>query len=426
MRLRKIAVGLVGMLAAAVLVVLAAASDEVAEVKPQEVVVMDESTSTWAPAVEPKPLTQSVTRGLKWLVDHQLPNGAWGQGEESKRMGGGAGLRDAPSVGDTCVAMLALIRSGSTPAEGLYAQPLAAGVAYVCNEIENADEQSMWITSTRGTRIQGKLGQNIDTFLACLVLSELKGRMGNQDDNARIEVALNKVLQKMNKGQNNDGTWGDRGWAPALAMGVASKAYNRAAQAGADSVDENVRRRTEDYNREQYDKDSGSFKADGSAGVDLYATGASVGGQRDSVNTNAEKAGEARERVENAATEEERTKARADLQRYEQAEADLRQAQQAVVKKLDDERFIAGFGSNGGEEFLSYMNIGESLVVTGGPEWQEWDRKMAENLGRVQNQDGSWSGHHCITGRTFCTSAALLVLMTDRAPVPIAARMSRQ
>jgi hypothetical protein len=48
---------------------------------------------------------------------------------------------------------------------------------------------------------------------------------------------------------------------------------------------------------------------------------------------------------------------------------------------------------------------------------------MARNLGRVQNADGSWTGHHCITGRTFCTAAALLVLTADRAPVPLAAKL---
>ena len=70
---------------------------------------------------------------------------------------------------------------------------------------------------------------------------------------------------------------------------------------------------------------------------------------------------------------------------------------------MDDKQFIAGFGSNGGEEFLSYMNIGESLVVKGDDAWKSWDKSISENLNRVQNSDGSWSGHDCITGRTFCT-----------------------
>ena len=127
-----------------------------------------------------------------------------------------------------------------------------------------------------------------------------------------------------------------------------------------------------------------------------------------------------------AKTEEERKQARETLDRYEENASNLRAAKQAVIGKLDDPGFIAGFGSNGGEEFLSYMNIGESLVVEGGEEWRKWDKEITANLHRIQNEDGSWTGHHCITGRNFCTAAALLVLMTDRAPVPVAVAMNRR
>jgi hypothetical protein len=45
---------------------------------------------------------------------------------------------------------------------------------------------------------------------------------------------------------------------------------------------------------------------------------------------------------------------------------------------------------------------------------------MTENLNAIQNEDGSWSGQHCITGRTFCTAAALMTLTVDRvSPAPI-------
>ncbi|HSU69195.1 MAG TPA: hypothetical protein VLJ39_20085, partial [Tepidisphaeraceae bacterium] len=92
----------------------------------------------------------------------------------------------------------------------------------------------------------------------------------------------------------------------------------------------------------------------------------------------------------------------------------LEQAQSAVVERMNDKQFVAGFGSNGGEEFLSYMNIGESLVLKGGDKFTKWDQSMTENLNRVQNEDGSWTGDHCITGRTFCTAAALMTLTVDR------------
>jgi hypothetical protein len=32
--------------------------------------------SEWKPAVEPKPLTPQVNKGLSWLLEHQLRNGA--------------------------------------------------------------------------------------------------------------------------------------------------------------------------------------------------------------------------------------------------------------------------------------------------------------------------------------------------------------
>ena len=72
------------------------------------------------------------------------------------------------------------------------------------------------------------------------------------------------------------------------------------------------------------------------------------------------------------------------------------------------------------------MNIGESLAAGGGEEWQRWNRSINDNLERVQNQDGSWTGHHCITGRTFCTSAALLVLTLGSDNAPIASRLPRR
>ncbi|MEM1210026.1 MAG: hypothetical protein AAGI54_12240, partial [Planctomycetota bacterium] len=86
-----------------------------------------------------------------------------------------------------------------------------------------------------------------------------------------------------------------------------------------------------------------------------------------------------------------------------------------VLERLQDRGFVAGFGSDGGEEYLSYMKIGEGLA--GDADAQEafahFVKAMKGNLTRVQNQDGSWTGHHCITGRNFCTATALMVMTLD-------------
>ena len=75
---------------------------------------------------------------------------------------------------------------------------------------------------------------------------------------------------------------------------------------------------------------------------------------------------------------------------------------------------MAGFGSIGGEEFFSYLNISDSLKRTGGEEWKKWSSDTSKKILNLQNSDGTWSGHHCITGRVAVTSAAILNLIANR------------
>jgi hypothetical protein len=92
---------------------------------------------------------------------------------------------------------------------------------------------------------------------------------------------------------------------------------------------------------------------------------------------------------------------------------------QEITGQLSDSKFVTGFGSIGGEEFFSYLNISESLRRTGGPEWKKWQAEMTAKLLKMQNEDGTWAGHHCITGRVAVTSAAILLLTADRERAPI-------
>src|SRR5262249_14008704 len=69
----------------------------------------------------------------------------------------------------------------------------------------------------------------------------------------------------------------------------------------------------------------------------------------------------------------------------------------------------------GGEEFFSYLNIGDSLKRTGGTEWKKWHSDIADKILKLQNSDGTWAGKHCITGSVAVTSAANLNLTKDRA-----------
>ncbi len=402
----------------------------------------------WAPAVDPKPLSENVKKGLAWLIEQQNNDGGWGQGEESSNMGRGMDqVKDLSNVADTAMATLALIRAGSTPAQGPHKQHILKAINFVCDSVEAADDQSLWVTDVRGTRVQGKIGQYVDTFLAANLLTEVKDQMPDAAGNQRVFAALEKVLDKIEKNQKDDGGWDNQGWAGGLGGAMGQKALANAKRVGMDVDDAALDRAQAGAQRDSKTDDRGRFAADGkSAGIELYSAATSVGGLADASKANVMRRAEAEQLAEAAQEENTRlaaalpnapdeqrqqlqqkieaneskiAEAGARLENFEVAEQDLEAAKDALLKRMDDERFVAGFGNNGGEEFLSYLQIGEALVVDGGEKFAQWDKKMTQNLNNVQNNDGSWSGHHCITGRTFCTAASLLVLTVDRAPAPI-------
>jgi hypothetical protein len=414
----------------------------------------------------PKPLADKTQKGLAYLANQQNANGGWGQGGgwrtgEAGRVEG-ADLQDPPDVANTAVAALALIRSGSNPREGVYADHIQKAALFVFDKIERSDDDSPFVTDVRGTQLQSKIGQYVDTFAAALFLSELKGRMPDAESEKRLTAAIDKTMRKIEKNQNADGTFaGNTGWASVLSQALCSKALNRAAQNGVAVKVEILQRDTRlaaagvDVAKRDFSAPAiaaggtriagragepvalsaiaptggpvPAASAPSDAGVNIYAFSAKAGGLQDAVNTALPKLAQAKKVLKDqAASDEARQEAQATLDRGRQLAQTNEAAVTGIIKRLDDKNFVAGFGNNGGEEFLSYMNISETLLAGSGKEWQSWDKSIGDNLHRVQNEDGSWSGHHCITGRTFCTAAALLTLMADRAPVPVAAKLSQE
>jgi hypothetical protein len=441
--------------------------------------------------VKPKPLSDSVKRGLKYLAEQQLDSGGWSQGG-GWRVGDGGGriegaqVSDPADVGNTAIATLALIRAGNTPKEGEYAKNVARAVAFMCAKVEKADKDSLYVTDVKGTQLQSKIGPYVDTFLVSLVLAELKGKMEDDATEKRLGAALDKTIAKIEKNQREDGHFaGNDGWASVLSQGLANKGLARARQAGAKVSDKSLDRVANQV-AQNFDPKSGTFSTGGtglgggSGGATLGGFGASTAGRTSTPTAPAAPAGPGSpglrgpapaapgsapapstmpaptgaakptdagvpiynvaanlgslSEVQNARRAEEH-KAKEVLAKKEASKADREQAEKVlreiaagdklqaqatdgVVKQLESPQFVQGFGSNGGEEFLSFLNISETLLVKGGADWEKWDKHVTDGMTRAQDKDGSWSGQHCITGKTFCTAGALLVLMADRAPLP--------
>ncbi len=406
-------------------------------------------------AVEPKALTETVKKGLTFLAGGQQADGGWTQGggwRTGDKGGGrveGQAVADPSDVGNTCLVLLAFFRAGHTATEGDYKDAVKKGLAFVFDRVEKADGKDLYVTDVRNTQLQSKIGPFADTFLATLMLSELKGHAGADD--ARLAKCLDKALDKMAKNQQADGTFaGNGGWAPVLSQGVANKALARARQNGAAVNDELIARATTQSRAAAKGSEmaagptavdrispasasprgagfggggGGGFRGaggpGGDAGVPLYGRGQASSNLQDVVNSaNADAAKAKAVIADPKAPQAEKDAAKKKVTEAEALNAENGLLQNQVVKEAKDGRFVAGFGSNGGEEFLSFLNLSETMLVRGGKDWTDWDGKMQEMLPKAQDKNGSWSGHHCITGKTFCTASALLVLMADRTKFP--------
>jgi hypothetical protein len=405
------------------------------------------------------PVDASVSQGLRWLVSTQGKDGGWGQdGGETSYVRQGERLESSGNdVANTAVVAEALLHTGTTATHGQYREPLARAVEFVLQHVEQSPADGLGVTDLRGAQIQRKLGPYIDTFLAAKLLAELDGDMGSQQANARVRQGLQKCVAKIEKNQLKDGSWNIAGgWAPILGTSMASQSLAMAKAKGAADT-EVALARVEQYSQFQprpsismqgsgggIGPGKGGGGGAGSSGGPGVAAGATVssvevtamadaadvtgsyspgvaggviGGVPPSVS-----APETKDRILTYASASAGVPLYQSAQQLEQlsrTEEDRKKnAAQigAINGALSNQAFVTGYGSIGGEEFFSWLNISESLRRTGGAQWQKWNGDMKTKLLKLQNEDGTWAGHHCITGRVAVTSAAILLLTADRQP----------
>ena len=67
----------------------------------------------------------------------------------------------------------------------------------------------------------------------------------------------------------------------------------------------------------------------------------------------------------------------------------------AIQGQLANEAFVSGFGSMGGEEFFSYLNISDSMKRVGGGDWSKWHADITQKIVGLQNRDGQARESDC-------------------------------
>ena len=356
----------------------------------------------------------SVRDGLSWLREAQLQNGGYGAGSHSAQH-----IKDPHAVkadpATTSMVATAFLRSGNTLRSGKYSQNLEKAIKFLLETVENAASDSPYITEVRNTQIQTKLGQNIDAVLTAQFLSNLLDRKLKGIDKRRVERCLDICVSKIQNGTDGDGKQGGAGWAGVLQSGLANSALESAQAVGVE-VDEEVLERSRNYQKGNYNDKTGVVSTEDGAGVMLYAVSGSV-------RASAKEARKAKEAMNKAKLEgkiaQEAEVSVANLKKAGFSESEAMEyntsynVYQSAKQKVQEEDVLNGFGNNGGEEFLSFLQTGESLVVNGDNDWKKWYDDMSGRILKIQNADGSWNGHHCITSPVFCTATSVLLLTVE-------------
>lgn len=356
----------------------------------------------------------SISSGLKWLLQAQGADGGWGAGTHARQ-----DITDPSQVqhdpASSAMATMALLRTGQRPEGTQYSKALNKAIEFLLISVEQSPDDDLNITKLTGTQPQIKLGQNIDVILTSQCLTNVMHRLSNTEPMyIRIKNAVQKCVNKIQSAQDITGATQGGGWAPVLQSAFAVNALELA-DANFVAVDSVKLKSARNYQKKNFA--DGSASTVDAAGVLLY----SVSGN---ARATAKEKRRVKEVLKKAKAEgkikDDKAVTSANLQ---DAGLSVNESQELVTAyqmnsnanvTAQDAKVVSGFGNNGGEEFVSFLLTGESLIIGGEEEWKKWYQNTCSILTNIQNNNGSWQGHHCITSPVFCTATCLLILGIDK------------
>lgn len=357
---------------------------------------------------------ETISKGELWLLEAQNKDGGWGAGLQSNQ-----NERNPHAVASdpatTAMSAMALYRCGYSMESGKHKETLEKAVHFLLNEIDK-NLNSEFITSIRGTQIQGKLGQHIDAILTLQFFNQLLPTLKNEAMKKRVKEAIQVCVDKIEKSMGESGKVGGSGWAGVLQSSFANSSLEMAAKNEGIKVDQEKMQKARDYQKSNYNPANESAKTEDGAGIMLYAVSSSVRGSAEEAKDADKLLKKAKEegRIEKDAQLNEVNLKRIGVSDEKAKSYDVADKvyKSAKVKAMSED-VMSGFGNNGGEEFLSFLQTGESMIVNQDDEWKKWYDNIGGRMMNIQNSDGSWSGHHCITSPSFCTATCLMILSVE-------------
>lgn len=348
---------------------------------------------------------KAIDQGKRWIFESQLADGGWASAYTTSQSSKNA--KSDPAT--TSLVGMALMRSNPD----IESEALTSCFEFLIQATESSSSNQENITTLSRTQPQVKLGQNIDVVLAAQFFANALDFLKENDRRvSRIKKCLNLCTAKIESNQNDDGSSKRDGWAGVLQSSFANNALESAQKKGA-KVDEVKLERSRSYQKGNYDLSSGRINTDKGAGVMLYSvSGSSRGTASETKDVKAKMKVAKRDGIL-------KPQAKVSVENLEKIGYSEDEAQKSYTAyeintasktRAQEDAVMSGFGNNGGEEFLSYLQTGEGLVIAEDEDWGKWYEKVSATLLNIQNSDGSWNGHHCITSPVFCTATCILIL----------------
>lgn len=315
----------------------------------------------------------SAERAIAFLLRAQNTNGSWGNDPGSRG-----------DVGNTAIGALALLATGTTPTRGPHARPLQRAIDWLAAETRGYDVRP--VAFETHTLLQAKLGENADLYLVSLLYSQMLGMAIDQRDDERLQGELSGMCRRISSLQKPNGEW-ETSYEPMLTTVSAWLSLKQAHAVGI-AIQQASPEKVVDYLWKQcLERETGIFREQKWNRSERFVTQAAA--LRVFYGSGLERSPE------------------------------IQRATQVVLRMRFDQDVG---GRQGGEEFLGAMFATQALFLAKDASWDAWYPKIVKALLACQNRDGSWTGHHCITGRVFCTATSLITLLTPDRCLPMGER----
>ncbi|MBI2920482.1 MAG: terpene cyclase/mutase family protein [Planctomycetes bacterium] len=316
-------------------------------------------------SVQPADLPSAAGRkaakdGSAWLLKAQHGDGWWG---EEPGM--------PPDVACTAMSGLAILSAGETAREGKARAAVDKATVWVAGQARKT--RRGWSIQTRPSSLTSYLGGRIHDYLACAFLAESCGMLPDLSQDEDVRSGLRALIDRIEKAQLEDGSWND-GVEPLDTTAIAYVALRAAHNAGF-SVRRASLEKTVDYVEKRFDTARGVLSDPRYGDQERFTS--TAGALRVLMGLGRETGEPARLGI-------------------------------AILRRRPFGRDYGDLVS--GEDFFGGVLGAHAMALEEGEAWTEVFGKMERVLAKCQNADGSWTGHHCISARVFCTACAVVTL----------------